>query len=182
MKEKIELEIKYTVDEYVRSISTMQNRFLIFKYFPYVGLLAAIGLIINYLLIAPTIISGLVYLTYPVIGTPILVLLIISIWLKFFTNPFLKWNISRQYKSSPTLQETKRLQFDEEGISSSSQLGKTETKWEAVIEAVESKKDFFFYITNKYAQFVPKRAFTSVEQQNELRHLVKQKLGDKAKF
>jgi hypothetical protein len=102
--------------------------------------------------------------------------------LKLLPNPLFRWNISRQFKSSPALQQTQHICFDEDGIKGQSSLASGETKWEAVIEAVESKEDFFFYTSKKIAMFIPKRCFSSEEQQNQLRDLIKRKLGDKAKF
>jgi YcxB-like protein len=60
-------------------------------------------------------------------------------------------------------------------------LGSGQTKWEAFIEATETKEDFFFFTSSKFAQFIPKYAFNET-QLNQLRELVKSKLGDKAKF
>ena len=97
-------------------------------------------------------------------------------------NPLFRWNVSRQINSSPAAQQTQRVLFDEDGIETQSLLGHSEAKWDVVIEAVESKADFFFYTSKNIAMFIPKRCFLSEGQQNQLRELARRKLGDKAKF
>lgn len=182
MDEKIELEIKYTADDYVRAMHFMQNRLPFNKYgflfFPLVIVL----FVALYSFFAsseskesplPAIVIGLV------IGSLISALFLLF---KNIPNPLFKWNVSRQFKSAPAFQETQRVIFDEDGIKGQNNLGGGETKWGAVIEAIESKDDFLFYTAKKFAMFFPKRCFANVEQQNQLRELIKRKLGDKAKF
>lgn len=182
MAERIELEIKYTVEDYVRSMDFMQRRFFIFKYLPYLMIIGAIVFTVVYLSYAPTLESGLNILLTPVNATPILIMLVIGLWFMFLPNPLLRWNISRQMKSSPALQQTNTFSLDEKGIKWSGHLGSGEIKWGAIVESVETKSDFFFFTSDKFAHFVPKRAFVSEEQQNQLRTLAKNNLGDKAKF
>ena len=185
MDEQIELEVKYTVDDYVRSLSFMQSRLPLNKYgfviFPAIIFLS----IIVYSLFSSKEgfeLDSLTFTNILAILIAVLFLFFLLLALRFFPNPMLKWSISRQFKSSPALQQTQHICFDEDGIKGQSSLGSGEAKWKAVIEAVESKEDFFFYTSKKFAQFVPKRCFSSEEQQNQLRDLVKRKLGDKAKF
>jgi hypothetical protein len=182
MAEKIELEIKYMVDDYVRSMDFMQRRFFIFKYFPYLIVIVAVGFALFHLFSAPTFEYGLTILLTSAVTIPILLMLAVGLWSMFLPNPLLKWNIARQMKSSPALQQNNTFSFDENGVRWAGHLGSGEIKWDAVVESVETKNDFFFFTSNRFAHFVPKRAFTNQEQINALRDLAKRNLGDKAKF
>jgi hypothetical protein len=113
---------------------------------------------------------------------PILALSFLLISVKYFSNPFLKWNMKKQYESSPLLKEPQTISFDDEGINGETYLSSGLTKWAAIIEATETKDDFFFFISNKYAMFTPKRAFSDEDQIEQVRELAKEKLGDKAKM
>ena len=55
-----------------------------------------------------------------------------------------------------------------------------EIKWDAIIKARETKQDFFFYTSKRFALFLPKRVISGESQMIELRHLIVEKLGDKA--
>lgn len=182
MTEKIDLEVQYTVEDYVRGTSFILNRHSIVKY----------GFLI--LPLIPLMVSGISFLQNPdafyrmswklmlVNFAPVLVLVVFLAAVRFYSNPFLKWNLQRQFKSSPLLREKQDVAFDETGIKGETALSSAVTKWDAVIEATETERDFFFFVTSKKALFVPKRAFADEFQMNLLRSLARMKLGDRAKF
>jgi hypothetical protein len=97
-----------------------------------------------------------------------------------------RWNARRlvrqQLKSSPAAQSPQIYNFSDVGINMTGALHNMDLKWEAIIKALESKHDFFLYVSKSVAYFLPKKAFLSGEQQAELRSMLKSKLGEKAKL
>jgi hypothetical protein len=182
MNEKNDLEIQYAVDDYVRGLSFIQNRRFTSKYafiiIPTIFILSVIFV----LLMSPDGLSESALTSAVILIVLLLPIFGFLLFLKYFPNPILKWNIQRQFKSSPLMRETQHIYFNESGIGGQTNLSAGETSWEAFIEATETKEDFYFFTTKKMAQFIPKRVFKSESEQNRLRELAKSKLGDKAKF
>lgn len=183
MNEEINLEIQYTVDDYVRGVSFVQNRQFINKYgFAIAPLLLFLfgGFIFALKMQKESVVTSIIS-SLPFFVAALIVFLVLLL-LRKFPNPILKWNIKRQFRSSPLLNEPQRISFDEEGINGETYLSSGLTKWAAIIEATETKDDLFFFTSNKFAMFVPKRAFVNEEQINQVRQLAKESLGEKAKF
>lgn len=67
-----------------------------------------------------------------------------------------------------------------ESIKLTGPLFDNELKWEAIIKVLETKQDFFFYMSKRFALILPKRFVLAEPQMIELRHLISEKLGDKA--
>ncbi|GEM_PF-1522717 len=185
MDEKIELEVKYTVDDYVRSSSFVQKHTFFSRYgFIIFPAIAFFSLVLYSFFVTKSSARG----NQPFLQTALVIFIIcflifcVLLAIRFLPNPFVRWNLSRQINSAPTAQQTQQVLFDDDGINIQNLLGSGEAKWGAIIEVVESKEDFYFYTAKKFAMFVPKRCFSSEEQQNQLRELVKRKLGDKAKL
>lgn len=112
---------------------------------------------------------------------PIFVIVGVFLFLKYFPNPFLRWSVQKQFKSSPLLRESQQISFDEVGIRGQTNLSAGETRWLAIIEGTETKDDFFFFTSSKIAMFFPKDGLT-VEQIDKIRELAMRNLGEKAKF
>lgn len=178
MTEQIDLNVKYTVDDYVRALRYIQSRQFIFRYAyiitPVVGLISFLIVFI----LTPN--RSLEMLIVALIIIPILLAAVFVI--KRIPNPLTKIFVSIQFKSSPAMQEEQIISFDDEGIKGGNNLTSGVTKWDAVIKAFESKDDFFFYTAKNFAIFFPKSAFTTIEEQNQLKELAREKLGEKAKF
>jgi hypothetical protein len=118
---------------------------------------------------------------FPILGSGFCALLL-AFGIRPFENFCQNINIKNQIKSSPLLSECNFVIFDESGIKGKTSISSSETNWEAFVKAYETEKDFFFFTSNKLAVFIPKHAFISDEQINQLRELTKTKLGDRAKF
>jgi hypothetical protein len=182
MNEEIKLEIQYTVDDYVRGSSFVLNRQFIFKYGSLIVLCIPVVIYIFSYLNNPEGFSRLTLKTALISFAPVLALCFLFLFLKFFSNPFLKWNLKRQFNSSPLLRATQEITFDEVGVKGETNLSSAVTKWDAVVEAAETDEDFFFFVSNKKALFIPKRGFESTLEQDRLRALAKRKLAEKAKL
>lgn len=185
MTEKIEAEITYTIDEYARALLFIQRRQFLVRY--YFVLIPIMILLVSYFVFtlmgdSPHLMSAATFIFYA-ITTGIFAL---GCGIFIFTtrnspNFFLKANLRRQFDSSPALQAPKIVTFDDEGMAGASDLGGGITKWEAFTEAAETEALFLFFTSNKFAHFVPKRAFT-LQQQEQIRNLTKMKMGDKSKM
>lgn len=181
MDELIELEVKYSVDDFVRGFTFIQSRQLLSKYaFLIVPFILLVSILFVVLLNSKNSNQPLSKVILIVL-VPTFSVFILFLLIKYLPNPFLKWNLRRQFKSSPILKEKQQISFDESGIKGRTDLSAGETKWKAIIEATETEDDFFFFTSNKFALFVPKRVFT-LEQLIHIRDLAKRNLGDRAKF
>jgi YcxB-like protein len=182
MSEKIDLTVQYTAEDYERVTTFMHYRQRTSKFVYVFGMIffCIFALFVFYVAIV-TIKAGDWFLPTIFICTGI-VSLLFAFGLKPFQRFFNLRNLKAQLKSSPLLSEEKLISFSEEGISGEGNFSNGMTKWEAFIQAGETENDFLFFMSDKSSQFVPKRAFKNDEQQNQLRELVKLKLGDKAKF
>jgi L-lactate permease len=107
------------------------------------------------------------------------------IWLYSCAYVAGRWNtrriIRRQLKSNPSAQSPQIYNISDAGISMTGALHNLDLKWEAIVKVLESKQDFFLYISKGVAYFLPKQAFASGEQEAELRGILRSKLGEKAK-
>lgn len=181
MNDRLDLEIQYSIDDYVRSLTFIQSRQFIVKYGFIIVPFAMMFLLLVLFLSNPDSFKQ-VSLYYSIITfAPVLMIVVLFLLLKYFPNPILRWNVRKQFESSPILREKQRISIDEVGIKGQTQLSAGETKWSAIIEATESKDDFFFFISNKFAMFVPKHKLTS-EQKALIYDISKRNLGEKAKF
>ena len=90
--------------------------------------------------------------------------------------------ITKQYKSSPIMQNEMEYTITDEFIESSNPLSGGRIAWDGIIKAVESDTEFLLYASSKFSNFLPKRIFDSAEQMETFRSLVKEKLGEKAKL
>ena len=89
--------------------------------------------------------------------------------------------IKRQLNSSKLAEGSYTYVFDEQGFSIGGELAQSELKWAAIIKAVETEKDFYFYTSKKFAQIVPKRAFASQSDIDQVRQLTGSALGERAR-
>ena len=78
------------------------------------------------------------------------------------------------------LQEPKEIEFTETGIEGSTFFGGGVTKWGGFIEVKETDTDFYFFTSPKASQFVPKSAFRDEGEIERLRHLVIDRIGNRA--
>ena len=181
MSSGLDLEIEYSVDDYVRGLTFIQNRQFIIRYgFIVVPLLVMAIILVQFVLNPNGFRNVSLYYALMSLG-PVLATFLIFLLLKYFPNPFIKRNVKKQFRTSPLLQEKQRISIDEIRIQGETNLSAAETKWPAIIEATESNDDFFFFTSNKHAMFIPKRNL-STEQKDRLKEIAKSKLADKAHF
>lgn len=85
-------------------------------------------------------------------------------------------------KSTPAAQGPHIWRLNGEGIRITGELSASELKWEAIIKAQETRRDFFFFTSKSRALFLPKRVFANNSQIIDLRDLMRNKLGAKSQL
>lgn len=103
--------------------------------------------------------------------------------LRKVTDPWItKRAITKQYESSPIMQNEMEYTITDEYLESSNPLSGGRIAWDGIIKAIESETEFLLYASSKFSNFLPKRIFVSAEQMDIFRSLVREKLGDRAKL
>jgi hypothetical protein len=92
------------------------------------------------------------------------------------------WSVRRAYRNNPAAQQETILRFTPQGIASSNAIASSEFTWDALIEVLETKKDFLFFPSKQAVFPVPKAAIPSPEEQQRLRRLVIACAGERAKL
>jgi len=182
MNEKINLQIQFSVEDYARGLAFVRNRQYFFKYGLIILPLFPLAFYFFDYWKNPAGFYQLTWSTALINFIPIFLLALFFLSIRFSFNPLVNRVIKKQIQSSPLLQARQEVSFDDAGIRGETALSSALTKWDAVIEAAETDADFFFFIADKKALFVPKSAFADEFQINLLRGLLRVKLGEKAKF
>src|SRR4051794_29721246 len=160
--------VKYETEDYVRALRFMQGRWpRLFYLLIWAGMM--FFAILSYLRASDS--SGWDGLPFLVISLAA-VLCGVMIVASLFAFRFLeRFRIKRQLNSSRVAEGSYSYIFDEQGFSIGGELSQSELKWAAVIKAVETEKDFYFYTSKKFAHFIPKRAFASTSDIDQVRKL-----------
>lgn len=89
------------------------------------------------------------------------------------------WALSRRNRM---LVGVHHYTFAPEGFTARSDVFNVSLKWEAILKAVETKRFFFIYISNRSAHYIPKVQISSFPELEQLRAVVKTYLGDRARL
>lgn len=181
LNENIELEIQYTIDDYARGLTYIQRRQFIFKCGIFILPLIPLALFLITFIGNPESLFEMSPATASVNIVPFLLLFVFLLAVAKFPSPILKWSLRKQFNSSPALRAKQLISFAKDGIETESELSSSRTKWEAVVEAAETRDDFFFFSSSKFAMFVPKSVMSEI-QIITLRELANRNLLGKAKF
>jgi len=98
------------------------------------------------------------------------------------SNRSLRRRFQKQIDSSPLMQETQSLTFSNNGISSTQVLGTGDITWNAVIEVIETKLDYYFFTAKESAIFIPKYALSDARQEVQLRSIIRERFGVEARL
>ncbi|HEY8397004.1 MAG TPA: YcxB family protein, partial [Flavihumibacter sp.] len=82
------------------------------------------------------------------------------------------------YKKSQTFQDDFMMEFDESEVTLFTDRGRQIWPWSRFSKFVETPYFFHLYFDNRSFFLVPKDAFTSIPQQQEVRDLIKRKLAN----
>lgn len=86
------------------------------------------------------------------------------------------------YRQNPLLQEECVLTVSDEGIFGRTRLRETNLKWEACKKASETKKFYFIWYGENSFSVIPKRAFTSKQDEEVFQSLLKTHIGSATQF
>ncbi len=100
------------------------------------------------------------------IGSLLWVVLMMSFW---FILPYIV------YKRAETFKHNFSMDFEEEGFSLNHTNGGRSWEWRALSHFTESPHFFHLYFDSRSFILVPKSGFTSLEEMQDLRELLKQK-------
>lgn len=112
----------------------------------------------------------------------VLFLVLFSLLLFVYFPWSFRRRIRKAYRNNPNAQRETTYRFTSRGIASSTAVGRSEAAWEAVTEVVETKEDFLFFFSRLSAYVVPKDAFSSPDERQQLRRIVMSFAGDRAKL
>jgi hypothetical protein len=82
----------------------------------------------------------------------------------------------RTYSRNPRLYGKRTVMFDNEGLTSDSQIAHVEIKWSSFEKFGETKNLFLIYQTRDVVGITPKRAFPSQEAVEQFRNLLASKV------
>lgn len=100
--------------------------------------------------------------------------LIVSLPLVLFV--LLPWTLRRaarrNYRSSPAARQPTTYRISADGITTSGALTASEVGWDAVVDVLETRSDFLFYLSSQAAIVIPKSALPTSEELQHLRQII----------
>lgn len=94
----------------------------------------------------------------------------------YFSNPIKNYFVARTWKNFPNGHQPMSVEVNEEVIKIKSINFDTIMQWQLYIKAVETKNLFMLYQAKALFNMIPKRAFSSDEQVEEFRELLRTKI------
>jgi hypothetical protein len=89
------------------------------------------------------------------------------------------WTLSRHNR---TLSSVHHYSITPDGFSARSEMFDVNLRWDAILEAVETKRFFFIYLSPRIAHFIPKERISSFPELEQLRAVLKTHLGERARL
>lgn len=94
----------------------------------------------------------------------------------YFSNPLKNYFIARAWKNNPSLDHPITVEVEKEIIKMKTITFESSIQWQLYIKAVETKNLFMLYQAKALFNIIPKRAFSSDEQIEEFRELLRAKI------
>jgi hypothetical protein len=162
MSESVELQFRYTEDEYVAAIRTylLAKRRITFL----VGIASLTTLLGIYFLLTQS--DTAATISFLCTGTFLFGLFATS----FGIFPH------RRFRANPQFRSEYYLQFGEDGILFRTDYIDSTLKWEMYTEALETEKFYLLSYGEGAVTVIPKRVFNSSEQQSQFRDLLMRKV------
>jgi len=183
MNEEIKSEVTYTIEDFERQFAYMKNRNIFLKYLIFLPILFFSAVLLFFYFLDPN--KFLAAFSQPKnYMIFVAAFLIVGVWWFFGRNKmsyFQRRTLIKQLNTTPAFSVPQIVTFDDAGLSGENEFLSGVLKWHAIVEVTETKDDFYFFKSPKFAQFVPKRFFTD-EQIDGIKQLAKKHLGEKVKF
>jgi hypothetical protein len=90
------------------------------------------------------------------------------------------WQARKAFRSLKSLQLQKTYIFSTQGLTMSDGLSSAHTSWEAIPLAIETSETLYLYVQQHLFHFIPKRAFSSMEDVATTRCMLAEALGPRA--
>ena len=103
-------------------------------------------------------------------------LVIGSFWTWIGSGQIYQLSARSQFAKSPALRDPRRVEFNEDGVTTDAGIASSQVSWKAYLRYVESKDTFLLYTSPACFVIVPKRVLQP-EQVTELRELIQTHLG-----
>lgn len=182
MDQSIRVKVTYTPEDSLRVAKFIRNQSFLYRNdvwltsgFVFVAFIVAIVMMADDIT-AINILGAFAFSAIPAIAVGIAVLA-----LHKAVNPWLmRRTIMKGFDSSPTANKETHLTFSGEGVGAESELTSSFTKWPVISKVIESDSDFLFYSGNNLYWFVPKSAFSSADDLDLLKGLLRQSLNENA--
>jgi membrane-bound metal-dependent hydrolase YbcI (DUF457 family) len=88
--------------------------------------------------------------------------------------------LRRQYSDTPSLRGPQVYQFSDGGLAMTGGATTTTLGWDSLVEAAETDAFFLFYHSKRQAFYLPKRVMGDEQQLQQLRQLLRTRLGPRA--
>lgn len=160
---KIEVEFETNVNDFQRILVWYHWKRLFIEY----SLILIAGVSVGYFLGFNLLSNG--WAAFAFIST-ILILLILNIYGLIF----------RRAEALKKITEPAKTIFSQDGLETITKSIHTNRVWESYAKIYETDTDFIFFQKENAFAGIPKRFFKNQSQINELRHLVAEKLGERA--
>lgn len=181
---KIKIETRYTVEDYVRTETFLENLQTssspIIKFGSrFLFVFALIELVIALVMLRDGKIGIAVYTVFCAL---LIFFLIYKFIPSYYKSPSLNLFKARLKNVDPNsiIFSEREIVFAEEGVTETYNSGNYLTDWEAISKVIETDEDFFFYLHNT-VRFQPKRDIPD-EQIDPLRILIKANLTEHSDF
>jgi len=94
----------------------------------------------------------------------------------YFSNPIKNYFLNRHWKNLSNWHHPITIDVDEEKIKSKTVDCESSVQWRLFIKAIETKNLFMLYPAKACFNMIPKRAFSSDQQMDEFRELLRTKI------
>lgn len=169
------LNIDYTDDDVLRAAKYLQDRSVLFRY-SWLFIPACLAFIIFIVIRSMSYSTDQInYASVALISVVPAVVLCIAILLsKRLIDP---WFINRRIKkiraNAPGFSETVRYNFTQEYVESSTSFGSSKSTWKSFTHVTESEHSILFWAGQILVFFIPKRAMSNANTDEQLRRLVR---------
>lgn len=182
MNQPVVFIVTYQPDDVLRVARFVQRQSFFYRNDALIaGLFMFFGIVLLILVLSDdlrtlNIFGAFLFALLPALATGFLVLLFnkrISSWIA-------KRRVNKFFLSSPTLNESRRVEISSEGIRTESNLDSSLLKWPAVVKVLETPNDFLVYLgKEKFPGFFPKGTIETCDL-GRIREYFLEFLGDRA--
>ncbi len=99
-----------------------------------------------------------------------------AFWTWIGTGQIYQLSARSQFAKSPAVRDPRRIEFNDDGVTTDAGIASSQVSWKAYLRYVESKDTFLLYTSPACFIIIPKRVLQP-EQVTELRELIQTHIG-----